>query len=196
MSLLTYDKTTKKVGPGEVYPGMLAEDLEAQIAQLNTLTQQLVHTTTDVPQGTQPTKALTIAIKACHEAGAKALRSGRHEEAIRAFSEGISKSISRNRWELFYVTLFETQMCLMSRTDAYLLTGQFDKALQDADFLIKTMSVHPENFFRRSMAYMQLGFLEQAKADLERGLAFSPGDEKLKKQLEIVLKRIDEDNGE
>lgn len=203
MSLFVeYNKTNKQVSfdaskKDQLPEGISYKDLNEQIVQLNDLTQQLISFEGgDVPLSTEPSKKITQLVKSSHESGVKALKAAKFEEAIKHFTIGIDAALRRNKWESFQLNLFETHLCLMNRADAYLLAGRFPEAYQDADLLIKTMNVNPDNFYRRSIALLELGLLEESKADLERGLAFQPGNVKLQKQLDVMIAKIDEENGD
>lgn len=198
-TLIDYNKTKKTVSLAQttdIPEEYTLEDLREQVSQLNDLSQELISLDSDVPQSAEPTKKISQLIKTSHENGVKSLKAGKFEEAIKHFTIGINVGLKRNKWESFQLTLFEVHLCLMNRADAYLLAGKFPEAYQDANLLIQTMNVNPDNFYRRSIALLELGLLEESKGDLERGLAFQPDNQKLQKQLEVLLKRIDEENGD
>ncbi|GMM38272.1 Sec63 complex subunit [Saccharomycopsis crataegensis] len=198
---LSYQKTNKQVAfdtaNKDALPlGISSEDLTEQLVQLNELAQQLISFDGEAPKNAEPTKNISMGVKKCHEAGLSCLKTAKFEEAIKHFSEGIKIATNRNKWESFQLTLFETHLCLMNRADAYLMSGKYPEALQDTDLLIKTMNVNPDNFYRRSIAHLELGFLNEAKVDLERGLAFQPNNEKLKRQLLVVMAKIFQEDGD
>lgn len=200
MMLVTYNPTTKKVG---ISSDVSSEDkdfyneVKEQVTQLNELSKQIIgHNPVPVQQ---PTKEISMKIKKEHEAGIQSLKSGKFEDAISHLNKALNiATCDRNKWEPFQVSLFETHLCLNARADAYLLAGKYDLALQDCSLLISTMNLSAETFYKRSVVFLQLGLLEEAKADLERGLVFAKGPvtERLLKQLQVVRFLIDVENGD
>jgi tetratricopeptide (TPR) repeat protein len=93
--------------------------------------------------------------------GQKAFLSGDLEESIRAFSEALEQGVHS-----FYSHL--------NRGIAYFKIGQFLRAIEDFDVIIKNDDVHPRALFYRGLANLNLGRNEEAIHDLDKSIAYNP----------------------
>lgn len=126
----------------------------------------------------------------------QAFKVGKFQDSVKQFSIGIEMISRRYKFESFQFTLQELGLFLMSRADAYLKTGEYLKAYNDADMLLGMMLCTPDNFLRRGVANYFLGNYELARADYQRGLAFDENNQRLLTELEICLDKILEENGD
>lgn len=189
MSLpIIYDPVSKLVSIEET----AAEDKELQeeIDQLNRLAKDLISTNSEIPESPEPSKQLSPMIKKLVTSGVEALKKRKFPEAIKQLSLAIEMASRRSRWEAFAVQLQELNSILAVRCDAYIMNKQWAEAYNDVDMLLGTQVTTPENFLRRSVAAFNLGRLQQAKVDLERGLCFAENDPRLREQLNNVNKAI------
>ncbi|KAK6456669.1 uncharacterized protein RJT20DRAFT_133981 [Scheffersomyces xylosifermentans] len=193
---LGYDPKSKTVSLGQ---GVDDASLALEVKQLNTLTAELIASGSDVPAvPTMQTfnKDLSVMIKKLYEGGVQAFKTGKFEDSAKQFSIGIEMISRRHKFESFQGTLQELSLFLMSRADAYLKTKEYLKAFNDADMLIGMMNCTPDNFLRRGVANFFLGNYEAARADYQRGLSFSENNVRLQTELNIVLDKILEENGD
>ncbi|CAH2350479.1 translocation protein Sec72p [[Candida] railenensis] len=195
---LAYDAKTKQLSlPKEAERVVPLVKLE--VDQLNTLVQELIANGSDVPPPPTPenfNKDMSKMIKKLYEGGVQAFKQGKYEESAKQFNIGVAMIARRTKFESFQGTLQELGLFLMSRADAYLKTKNYLGAFNDADMLIGMMMVTPDNFLRRGVANYLLGNYEDARADYQRGLSFDPDNQRLTTELEIVLDKILEENGD
>ncbi|ABN66299.1 predicted protein [Scheffersomyces stipitis CBS 6054] len=194
---LGYDPKSKAISVGEDSVG--DESLALEVKQLNTLTQELIAAGSDVPPQPSPqtfNKDMSMMIKKMYESGVQSFKQGKFAESAKQFSIGLEMISRRQKFESFQGTLQELNLFLMSRADAYLKTKEYLKAFSDADMLIGMMMCTPENFLRRGVANYFLGNYEAARADYQRGLAFGENNQRLQAELDIVLDKILEENGD
>ncbi|EMG47518.1 SEC72 Translocation protein SEC72 [Candida maltosa Xu316] len=193
---INYDSKTKKLS---IPPSLDNPHLKLEIDQLNTLTQEIINQGSDVPP--QPTqenfnKDMSKMIKKMYEGGVQAFKLGKFEESARQFTIAIEMINRRPKIESFQGTIQELSLLLMSRTDAYLRTKEYQKAYNDSDLLISMQMNTPDNFLRRGVANFFLGKYEAARSDYQRGLTFDENNERLQKELTICLDKILEENGD
>lgn len=195
---LGYDAKSKQLSlPKEAEKVVPLVKLE--VDQLNTLVQELIANGSDVPPPPTPdnfNKDMSKMIKKLYEGGVQAFKQGKFEESAKQFNIGVEMIARRTKFESFQGTLQELGLFLMSRADAYLKTKNYMGAFNDADMLIGMMMVTPDNFLRRGVANYLLGNYEDARADYQRGLSFDPENQRLTTELEIVLDKILEENGD
>lgn len=195
MSLpIIYDPVSKVISLEE--SGKSDTELQEEIEQLNRLAKDLISTTSEVPESAEPSKQLSPLIKKLVTSGVEALKKRKFPEAIKQLSLAIEMASRRARWEAFAVQLQELNSILMVRCDAYIMNKQWADAYNDADLLLGTQVNTPDNFLRRAVSSFNLGRLQQAKSDLERGLCFAENDARLKEQLNVVNRAIAVENGD
>lgn len=195
---ISYDTNTKKLGLPEG-AGEKLPQVKLEIDQLNVLTSELIGSGLDVPPVPSPenfNKDISAKVKKLYELGVKLFKTGQFEDLARQFSLGIEMISRRPKFELFQGTLQELSLFLMLRADAYLKTGQYLDAFNDADMLLGLMMCTPDNFLRRGVANFFLGNYEAARADYQRGLAYDQDNDRLMTELEICLDKILEENGD
>lgn len=196
---LSYDQTSKKVSLAEEVASKDFKELCIQIEQLNTISNELVSAGSDVPPAPSPqsfNKKLALMTKKLHETAVSLMKTQKYPEAVKAFSTGLEMALRRSKFEPFQMSLQEILIFLMGRCDAYIMDGKFAESYQDADLLCNLIPNVGENHWRRGVSSMNLGRLEKAKSDFERGLAFEETNPKLLQHLEIVKAKIAEANGE
>lgn len=191
-----YDAKAKGVAP---VTGPVPAYLELEVRQLNTLCAELLGLSAPVPP--PPTlesfnKDLSKMIQKLYESGVQAFKKEKYHDSVKQFSIAIEIINRRNKFEVFLSTLQELSLLLMSRADAYLKCEEYLKAYNDADMLIGMMICNAENFVRRGVANFFLGNYEEARADYQRGLAFSENNERLLTELNVCLDKILEENGD
>ncbi|KAK6465876.1 hypothetical protein DFJ63DRAFT_34471 [Scheffersomyces coipomensis] len=199
MSLeISYDSKTKKLLlPKDAE--IISPEVKNDIDQLNSLTHEIIANGSDVPPVPTPenfNKDMSKMIRKLYETGVQAFKSGKFEDSAKQFSIGIEMISRRHKFESFQGTLQELSLFLMSRADANLKAKQYLKAFNDADMLIGMMMNTPENFLRRGVSNYFLGNYEAARADYQRGLSFDENNERLQTELNIVLDKILEENGD
>ncbi|CAN3376773.1 hypothetical protein DIURU_001553 [Diutina rugosa] len=195
---ISYDTNTKKLGLPEEVATQLPQ-VKLEIDQLNILTSELIASGHDVPQVPSPenfNRDISVRVKKLYDSGVQSFKMGKFDDAARQFSLGIEMISRRPKFESFQGTLQELSLFLMSRADAYLKTGQYLDAFNDADMLLGMMMNTPDNFLRRGVANYFLGNYEAARADYQRGLAFDQNNDRLITELEICLDKILEENGD
>ena len=195
---ISYDTNTKKLGLPEEVATQLPQ-VKLEIDQLNILTLELIASGHDVPQVPSPenfNRDISLRVKKLYDLGVQSFKMGKFDDAARQFSLGIEMILRRPKFELFQGTLQELSLFLMLRADAYLKTGQYLDAFNDADMLLGMMMNTPDNFLRRGVANYFLGNYEAARADYQRGLAFDQNNDRLITELEICLDKILEENGD
>lgn len=195
---IDYDASTKKL----ILPPN-AQDITPQIKieldQLNILISEVIGCNADVPP--QPTpqnfdKEKSNTIKKLYESGVGAFKLGKYHDSVKFFTDGINVISNRYKFESFQFTLQELGLFLMSRADAYLKSGDYLPAFNDADMLIGMMLTTPDNFLRRGVANFFLGNYELSRADYQRGLALDQNNQRLLNELEVCLDKILEENGD
>ncbi|CAN3503867.1 translocation protein Sec72p [Diutina catenulata] len=195
---ISYDPNSKRLA----IPAELAEkvpQVKLDIDQLNILTSELIGCGHDVPPPPTPenfNQDLSKMVKKMYESGVQSFKTGKFEDSAKQFTLGIEMISRRSKFESFQGTLQELSLFLMSRADAYLKTGQYLDAYNDADMLLGMMMCSPDNFLRRGVANYFLGNYEEARADYQRGLAFDQDNDRLMTELEICLDKILEENGD
>jgi len=195
MSLpIIYDPVSKVISVEESSKN--DTDLQEEVDQLNRLVKDLVSSNQEVPESPEPSKQLAPLIKKLVTSGIEALKKKKFPEAIKQLSLAIEMASRRSRWEAFAIQLQELNSILMARCDAYIMNKQWAEAYNDADMLLGTQVNTPDNFLRRAVSSFNLGRLQQAKVDLERGLCFAEGDPRLKQQLDVVMRAIAVENGD
>lgn len=195
---LRYDGKTKSLlMPPQA--ALLVPKIKLEIDQLNTLTSELIASGAEVPPVATPenfNKDMAKMIRRLYEGGVQAFRQGKFQESAKQFTIGVQMISRRHKFESFQGTLQELSLFLMGRADAYLKTQEYLKAYNDADMLIGMQMCTPDNFLRRGVANYFLGNYEAARADYQRGLAFGENHERLETELEVVLDKILEENGD
>ncbi|EGV61621.1 hypothetical protein PSN45_000299 [Yamadazyma tenuis] len=197
MDILTYVPQDKKLvfqDDGPVDP-----KLKLDVDQLNTLIAEIIANGSDVPPIATPQNFntdLSKVVKRLYEGGVNAFKKEKYDDSVKQFSIGIEMICRRHKFEAFQICLQELSMFLMSRSDANLKTKDYVAAFNDVDMLISMQMVTPDNFLRRGVANFFLGNYEDARADYQRGLALSPGNQRLQAELEICLDKILEENGD
>lgn len=100
------------------------------------------------------------------EDGNEQFRSGKYEEAIRAYSVGIDK----DRYGPV------THLLFSNRAMCWLKLQEFDKAVEDATSSLDLNRTYFKAYYRRALARRAKGMLKEARGDLETVLAFAPND--------------------
>lgn len=193
MVTLEYNTNSKQISASgaDVTPST-----ETNIEQINVLTTSLIGETN--PNFTpQPNEALSKMIKGLFESGMKNLQQKKLNEALKNVSLAIEMAQrKRAPWEAFAIQLPELHFMLRSKIDLSLVLGKYLEALQDLDFLLGTGLIQPDVFVRKADCLLKLEQWEEAKATLERGLAFVPDDMKLRALLIETARNLAEYNGE
>lgn len=194
MSLpFSYNNDTKQLS---ALDGVTEASLEEEITQLNKLIKDLTSITTEVPESPEPSLNITNMLKKMIGAGIEALKKQQFKDAITKLTLALEIQSRRTNWEHFGVQLSEMNGILQARCDAYIMNKQYIEAFSDADMLLSTQVNTIDNFLRKAIAELNLGRLQDAKVDLERGLCFHEGDERLTKHLHLVNQAIAVENGE
>lgn len=191
------DKTKSLLMPPQA--AALVPKIKLEIDQLNTLTGELIANGAEVPPVATAenfNKDMVKMIRRLYEGGVQAFRQGKFQESAKQFTIGVQMISRRHKFESFQGTLQELSLFLMGRSDAFLKTQEYVKAYNDADMLIGMQMCTPDNFLRRGVANFFLGNYEAARADYQRGLAFDENNERLQTELEVVLDKILEENGD
>lgn len=192
---ITYNAKDKQVGVEESPDGKLSVEVD----QLNTLINEILQNGSDVPPIASVenfNKDISKMIKKLYEGGVAAFKQNKFEQSVKQFTVGIEMIARRHKFESFQGTLQELSMFLMSRTDANLKAKNYLAAYNDVDMLIGMQICTADNFLRKGVANYFLGNYEAARADYQRGLAFSPFHARLEEELEICLDKILEENGD
>ncbi|KAI0462962.1 hypothetical protein LJB42_003766 [Komagataella kurtzmanii] len=190
----SYDVSSKKLKVTGDYA-----DLEYDIQQLNTLSGEILVNKADVPSPPSKEsfdKKLSHMAQKLHESAVSNIKTGKYPEAIKLLTTGLEMVNRRPKYESFQMTLSEMTIFIVTRADAYMMNGDFEGAFNDADLLVTLLPSIPDNYIRRGVALFKMGRYVDAKNNFERGLSFDSDNAKLKKELDFVLKKIDEENGE
>lgn len=174
-------------------------NLKEEITQLNTLISEFIANGSEVPPVASIenfNKDISKVAKKLLDGGVAAFKAGKYDDSVKQFSVGIELISRRSKFEAFQGTLQELSLFLMSRTDANLKKKDFLAAFNDVDMLITMQMVTPDNFLRRGVANFFLGNYEDARADYQRGLALAPNHPRLEAELNVVLDKILEENGD
>ncbi|KAH3673012.1 hypothetical protein WICMUC_003965 [Wickerhamomyces mucosus] len=190
---ITYDSARKLISvDSEVsYP-----ELQDEVTQLNKLAKDLISIQGEIPESAEPSNKITPLLKNLITSGIDALRKKQFKDAIQKLTVAIEMQQKRANWESFGVQLTELNGILQARCDAYIMNKQFIEAYNDADILLSTQVNTPDNFLRKAIASLNLGRLEDAKVNLERGLCFHENDKRLIDHLNVVNRAIDLENGD
>ncbi|KOG97977.1 Sec63 complex subunit SEC72 [Saccharomyces eubayanus] len=193
MVTLEYNTNSKQISASGAD---VTQSTETNIDQINVLTTSLIGETN--PNFTpQPNEALSKMIKGLFESGMKNLQQKKLNEALKNVSLAIEMAQrKRAPWEAFAIQLPELHFMLRSKIDLSLVLGKYLEALQDLDFLLGTGLIQPDVFVRKADCLLKLGQWEEARATLERGLAFVPDDMKLRALLIETARNLAEYNGE
>lgn len=194
---IEYDAVSKSVAVGAAEGG--ARDLPLEVAQLNTLYKDLIQTNKDVPPAAGKethTAQLSQMVQKMHMAAGALMKSQQFDEAAHKYTLALGLAMARSKFESFQMTLPEVLVCLIGRCDAYTNARKFDLALQDVDVLCLLGPQIPDNHLRRGIAHVNLGMLDDAKVDIERGLSFNAKHPILLKMEGIVRQMICEENGD
>lgn len=180
-------------------PEVVDPALQLDLDQLNILCTELIGLSAPIPPKPSQesfNKDMSKMIKKLYEGGVQSFKRGKFVESAKQFTIAIEVINRRNKFESFQGTLQELNLLLMSRADAYLKCKEYLKAFNDADMLIGMQMCTPDNFLRRGVSNFFLGNYEDARADYQRGLAFSENNERLLTELNICLDKILEENGD
>lgn len=188
MSVVYAEKKVSTTEPAWEYD---AAQLTALIAEL-----EAVGGTPPVPGPETFNKQLLAMIRKMYESGAKQFQSDKIPEALRLFEVGLEMAVRRARFEPFRILVADMSMFLMLRADLNLKAQNYLAAFNDADLLVAFTPSVPDNHLRRGVANYFLGNFEAARVDYQRGLAFDPTNARLKAELEVVERRLLEENGE
>lgn len=187
---IVYDPVTKKLSTED-----MDEKYNEQLTALTRLQADLI-SFGGLPENGNPNDATTKVIQKLVNTSMECLKKHAFNDAIKNLGVAIEASSRRKRWEAFQVSMQEMIGLVQLRCDAYMLSGQADKAFVDADLLVGLTAVSPENFLRRGIALMKLGRFDDARVNFERGLCFHKDHEKLKQHLVIVSGLISRENGD
>lgn len=195
---IIYNKDTKQLSLDKDAPELVFEEdsLERRINEINRLTKDLIAINKDVPESPEPSAQLTPLIKKLITSGIESLKQKNLPGAIKQLSLAIDMAGKRARWEAFGVQLQELNAILQIRCDAYMMSGRFIDAFNDAEILLNTQVLTADNFLRKGIACINLGRFELAKSELERGLCFHPDNTRIKENLAIAIKAIAIENGD
>ncbi|KAH3684575.1 hypothetical protein WICPIJ_004465 [Wickerhamomyces pijperi] len=188
-----YNNETKQVSLSE---GITDEALLEEINQLNRLIKDLTSITTEVPESPEPSLQITNMLKKMIAGGVESLKKKQFKDAVTKLTLALEIQHRRTNWEHFGVQLSETNGILQARCDAYIMNKQYIEAYADADMLLSTQVNTVDNFLRKAIAELNLGKLQEAKVDLERGLCFHENDKRLADHLGLVNHAIAVENGE
>ncbi|CDK24686.1 unnamed protein product [Kuraishia capsulata CBS 1993] len=196
---ISYDSTTKKVTLDDDVSASQYKDLQVELSQLNTLTSELVSNGGDVPPAPSKesyNKSLSAMTKKMHEAAVSSMKTQKFADAAKQFGLALEMASRRAKFESFQLTIPEVAVCLNGRCDANLMAGNFLDAYNDAEILTNIMPNVPDHFLRKGVAARNLGRLVDAKAEFERGLCFNESHPKLQAELQNIVVKIAEENGE
>lgn len=196
---ISYDPIAKIVAISDEFPLSQAQDLPLEVSQLNSLYKDLIQTNKDLPPPPSKdthTKQLSQMVHKMHQAAGALMKAQQFDEAAHKYSLALGLAMARSKYESFQMTLPEVVVCLIGRCDAWTNARKFDLALQDAEVLCLLGPQIPDNHLRRGIANTNLGQLEDAKVDIERGISFNGKHPILLKMHSILLEIIAEENGD
>lgn len=119
-------------------------------------------------------------VQLAKEKGNEYFRLNKIADAIEAYTEGIETDSNNAAAYILYA----------NRSMCYLRQEQWDKAERDASISVSMHATYPKAYYRRAMAYKNLGKLKEARRDLEAVLALAPTDIAAKNELESVTKLL------
>lgn len=128
------------------------------------------------PAGAAEHNGLVIGANPYLSDGAMALQSGRYEEGIRLTLKGLEFTVSRRDR-----ATAENNLCA-----GYTLSGDYESALQRCNQALELGLKSWRVYNNRALAYLFIGDLEAARADLEHGLSINPDSKKLQRVQEML----------
>jgi tetratricopeptide (TPR) repeat protein len=112
--------------------------------------------------------------------GAFELRSGNFEEGIRLTFLGLKESASTR----------DRRAAMNNLCAGYAALGRYDAAIHICNIILDKNERDWRAYNNRALAYMGAGDLDQAKADVDKGLAINPGSKKLRLAAELIDERL------
>ncbi len=112
--------------------------------------------------------------------GAFELRSGNFEEGIRLTFIGLKETASTR----------DRRAAMNNLCAGYAALGRYDAAIHICNIILDKNERDWRAYNNRALAYMGAGDLDQAKADVDKGLAINPGSKKLRLAAELIDERL------
>jgi tetratricopeptide (TPR) repeat protein len=112
--------------------------------------------------------------------GAFELRSGNFEEGIRLTFLGLKETASTR----------DRRAAMNNLCAGYAALGRYDAAIHICNIILDKNERDWRAYNNRALAYMGAGDLDQAKVDVDKGLAINPGSKKLRLAAEMIDERL------
>ncbi len=112
--------------------------------------------------------------------GAFELRSGNFEEGIRLTFLGLKESASAR----------DRRAAMNNLCAGYAALGSYDAAIHICNIILAKNERDWRAYNNRALAYMGAGDLDQAKSDVDKGLAINPGSKNLRLAADLIDERL------